>query len=218
MVLKLHVGALLAALMAWSSAGCGSSTTPANPVRPSPDLTSLEIVGPSDLPPGASAQFTLMARFSDGSSRDLTADALWGIQSAVCSNCTSSEPFVASVSNTGFVTVHARGEARIIAITKQEATATKDLVFVPEGTFRLSGVIHDATSPATAIPEARVEVTAGTRLVVSTDERGAFRVYGVSGPTLLTVTKNGYDLRQERLDVHGHQTANLDLTPSTDYW
>ena len=40
-------------------------------------LADLRVDGPASVPPGGSAQYTATATYSDGSSREVTADAKW---------------------------------------------------------------------------------------------------------------------------------------------
>ena len=42
-----------------------------------PFIVSTEIVGPRTVPPGETVQFSLMVRFSDGTTKDVTQDAGW---------------------------------------------------------------------------------------------------------------------------------------------
>ena len=46
-----------------------------------PAVTGVRAIGPSSVAPGATAQFTAIADFSDGTSRDVTAEATWRSQS-----------------------------------------------------------------------------------------------------------------------------------------
>ena len=48
------------------------------PTTPGVAFVRLEIAGPPSVPPGATTQFTAVARLADGSSRDITEEANWG--------------------------------------------------------------------------------------------------------------------------------------------
>ena len=73
-----------------------------------------------------------VARFTDGSERDVTAEARW----------TSSQPQIATV-DAGVITGQALGRTRIRA-TYMSRDASLTIVVKPEGTFILSG---DITEP-----------------------------------------------------------------------
>ncbi len=97
-VLPLIIGSLLLPL------GCGGDDDPTAPV--SPTVLSITVTGPPEIVDvGTSEFFFATASFSDGTSRNVSADALW----------TSSDPSVVTVSATGSGMAIAAGEAEICA-------------------------------------------------------------------------------------------------------
>ena len=72
--------------------------------NPEPSLQSLVIQGPPTVGPRQTAQLKAVARFTDGSERDVTADARW----------TSSQAAIATV-DAGVITGQALGRAQIRA-------------------------------------------------------------------------------------------------------
>jgi hypothetical protein len=87
------------------------------------------------------------------------------------------------------------------------------VIFVPPGTFRLTGVITDPMTPSGPIKEARVQVLAGTGLGLFgfTGDDGRFLLFGVAGDVELRITKEGYHARSEAFTVNQHTTRNIDL-------
>jgi hypothetical protein len=162
-------------------------------------VTGLEIVGPGTVPLGGTAQFSVIAHQSDGSTRDVTNEATWA----------TSDETVLGISPTGMATGRERGEGSISARVR-ELTATKgNVVVAPAGTFRLSGRVRDAGDPLSG---ARVEVTAGTgRGLAMTTSNGNYRLYGVAGDIEVRVTGDGYQEQRKTLQVASHATLDFDL-------
>jgi hypothetical protein len=203
---SLVAGFATALAMAGLAAACdkGSPTAPSNPPPgpPAPTITRIEIAGPDTIPPAQTAQFTATAHQSDGSIRDITSQATWR----------SSRTAVLTVSASGLATAHDRGESTISAQI-QPLTATAVVVVAPAGTYRLAGTVHEA---GTVINGALVEVTGGSGagLSAATSAGGRYALYGVAGDTELRVTKDEYQEHVQRLAVSGHQTLDVQLTPS----
>jgi hypothetical protein len=166
-----------------------------------PSLAALTISGPDTVPPSGTGQFTVSQRFSDGSTSDGTAEATWH----------SSNDSVLQLSPTGLATGRDRGEADVIA-TIGRMSATKHVMVVPTGTFRLEGRLTDAGH---AIPGAAITVTAGQGAGLSADAgSGGFLLYGVAGPIELRARANGYSDLTHRVTVSAHQSVNLEMTPA----
>jgi len=178
--------------------GPGPTPTPGRPIR-------LEIAGPDSVPPGGTQALRATAYFSSGPVRDVTAEVLWS----------SAENTIVSVSPSGLITGRERGEADIRASYSQ-LTSTKRVVVLPTGTFKLSGRVLDDIFEVT---DARVEVTAGSATGLSTlSKDGRYALYGVSGPTQITVSKDGYQLRVENVDVSVHRTLDIYVAPLGPPW
>lgn len=174
------------------------------PTRPSvPSISSLEIAGPSSVAPGQSVQFTATARLSDGTTK-IPQNLRWR----------SSRTSFLQVNGTGLATAGSQmGEALLTA----ELTAsgglrqsTKEIVIVPDGTFRLVGLVSEAESPVTPVIGARVEVEPGG-LAANTDFEGRYRLYGVRADANVRVTADGYVAQEQRLQIATHATVNVQL-------
>jgi hypothetical protein len=126
--------------------------------------------------PGQTVQFSVVARLSDGSTRDVTRESQWTVSAKVCSSCTVFE--VLSVNATGGVTAQAEGDGLVIASFGASLTDQKDVIAVPAGTCRLVGVVRESQSPFYPVPEAQVEVCDGmpTEFTVTTGHDGEFRL------------------------------------------
>lgn len=177
------------------------------PTAPSaPAFAGVEIIGPDTLAPGQTAQYSAAVRLSDGTIKAPSPDTpvTWR----------SSRPNVQVDRDTGLATAAGAGEA---ALTAEVATGgirrgTKEVVVVPEGTYRLVGVVSDAEYPELRIAAARVEVTPGS-LVTTTGSDGTYRLYGVPPDAELSVSADGYlpVVRNLHLDRHGVEDVGLAL-------
>ena len=165
----------------------------------------LELTGPASLPPGEAEQFRATAHLSDGSQRDVTTEAAW----------TSADSSIVSVSTSGLATGQDRGETDIRGAFSQ-VISTKRVMVLPPGTFKLSGrVLEDSVG----VPDARVEVTAGSAAGLSTvSQDGSYALYGVSGQTQVRVTKDGYHPLVEAVTVTDHQTFDFHLLLLAPPW
>lgn len=198
------VGLWTAILLASFLAACDNPSRP-SPLPGQPSVFRLEIAGPDSVPPGGAQQLKATAYFTTGPVRDVTAEVSW----------TSSDSTIVSVSSSGLATGRERGETDIRASYSQLAS-TKRLMVLPPGTFKLSGRVQDANLDVT---DARVEVTAGSATGLSTlSKDGRYALYGVSGPTQLTVSKDGYQSRVENIDVNVHRTLDIFVVPLGPPW
>lgn len=189
--------AVIAILMA---VACGGDkpvpTTPtANPV-----LTSFLIQGPPPtVGPGQTAQMKAVARFTDGSERDVTADARW----------TSTQPQIATV-EAGLITGQVLGRTGIRA-SYMSRDAFLAIVVKPAGTFILSGII---TEPGpVSVGSATVTVLGGPLHQVTADSFGSYEVFGVSGTVTLRVSKPGYLDETRTLIVTQDQRLDVQIKP-----
>ena len=200
----LLIGASLALGLAAAITACEKS--PAAPTPPpgggssTPTATRLEITGPRAIVPGVPTQFTATVHLSDGSSRDVTTSASWR---------SPWDAFV--VSAPGLVTARWNGSV-LLSAAYAGLTSTREVIAVPEGTFRLTGTVTDVTAPAGPVSGALVEVKDGIGRGLSTRTGNGFYVlHGVAGDIELRVTKEGYRTLDQRLVVTDHQALNLDL-------
>ena len=177
------------------------------PTSPStPMVAGVEIIGPDTLAPGQTAQYSAAVRLSDGTIKAPSPDTLvtWR----------SSRPNVQVGQDTGLATAAGAGEAALTAevVTGGVRRGTKEIVVVPDGTYRLVGVISDAEYPELRIAAARVEVTPGP-LVTTTGSDGTYRLYGVPPDAELSVSADGYlpVVRSLHLDRHAAEHVELSL-------
>ena len=190
-------GALLSAALI---AGCDEGPQP--PTAPGPAATTgLEITGPRTVAPGGNGRFTATARLSDGTTRDVTVQAQWRSNSVIL-----------AVESPGLVTAREKGTAMLSA-SLASFTSTREVILVPDGTYRLTGVVVDPGRPGGPVNSARVEVTDGPArgLGTYTGVDGRYALHGVAGDTNLRVTREGYHPRTEHLVVTDHQSLDLDL-------
>jgi hypothetical protein len=171
------------------------------PTSPGSGITRIEIGGPSSVAPGEVVQLTATAHLTDGSSRDVTTEAIWN----------SSNRIVLSISPDGRATGHVQGEALVTAFSN--VTSTREVIVVPRGTYRVVGLVTEAGGPSWPVIGATVAVTAGlgAGLVATTGEDGRYRLYGVAGDVELRITKDGYQPRAQQYRIADHVMVNAQL-------
>jgi hypothetical protein len=195
-------------------------TATPTPLLTANTLAAIEILGPDDVPPGESIQLTARAQLSDGSTRDVTNEATWSATSVFCGSCSNpAEPALSVYA--GAVTATERGEG-VVTARLGDVEASKEMIAVPAGTFRLSGVVTPLEDPTSPLAGVVIEVTGGTGVgqrAITTDD-GRYRLYGVSGITTLLMTKDGYFTQEVGLLVSTHTHHNLEMGVSSGagYW
>ena len=171
-----------------------------------PGIASVEIVGPPTVPPGLARAFAVTGRLADGSSRTLSG-ATWS----------TSNGAVLRADSDGSVTGLQTGESTLRAVvplpTIGNAIASRELIVLPDGTFRLIGRVNEAGT-AGSLPAARVEVASGVGagLSATTDATGSYRLYGVAGDATIRVSRLGYEPLERRVTVNAHTSLDFDLT------
>ena len=168
-----------------------------NPAAPSETLPvqSIAVAGTLSLrQPGDTGQLTAIATLTDGTTRDVTAEAYWSTSSGV-----------ASVS-AGLVTAIGYGSGTITV--RMRAYATVPFRIVPDGAFLIQGKVTDQGAP---VAGARVEATcaAGCYAAV-TDGAGAFWLPGAGDVTLKT-TVEGYEISTTQVAVGGDREVAIAL-------
>jgi hypothetical protein len=91
------------------------------------------------------------------------------------------------------------------------ARGSREVLILPDGTYRMVGNVTESGPAATPIDEARVEVTSGSTLVAVTDWDGRYRLYGVPGIADVRVTRNGYQPHVGRVQLAEHTTQDFQL-------
>jgi hypothetical protein len=163
-----------------------------------PILSTVLIQGAPAIGPGESARVQATARYSDGSEKDVTAEATW----------TSTQTRIATVA-AGVITGQALGRVTIQA-RFESRTATVRLVIQPAGTFILTGNI---TEPGPInVGSATVAIVGGSNQVTSTVS-GFYELFGVSGTVGVRVSKPGYFDETRALTVMENQRLDVQIRP-----
>ena len=207
---KLMTVALLVALGIIAACDDGPTRPSPAPTTPSPPpgtpvtILSLVITGPSEIAPGATAQFTATALMSDGSPRNVTNEAAWR----------SGNESVLSISPAGVATGRDRGESSIQASLGGRTGTKPDVIVLPVGTYRLRGIVGESGS-ARNLYRARVEVTAGIGQGLAVIANGGgYRLHGVAGDIELRITADGYQELRTRVQVTKHDDLSFNLVPA----
>lgn len=200
---------LIAAAGLMASCDDPKSNLPTSPGLP--HAASVQIDGPASVAPGQTAQFTVMVFESDGTTKLATSPTARWI---------SSNPSVLSVNAAGLANAGSQqGEAMLtVEVTPGAGStlrqSTREIVVLPEGTYRVVGRVVDADAPTLGIPNARVEVTSGTPLSVTTGTTGDYRLYGVPADADIQATAAGYHSQVQNVHLSGHTTRNFQLALS----
>ena len=166
-------------------------------------LRSLTVSGPQEMAPGTNAQFTVNGRYSDDSTKDVSATASW---SALPTNVLRS-------TGGGRVEALTGGDAQVFVSFDRQFTSFRVLV-IPPGTFKLSGRITDSSGGIENV-EVRVLSGTGAGLAAKTDFGGNYRLYGVAGDVRVSVSAPGYVPQEIGATVTSHTTRNFALTTSS---
>jgi hypothetical protein len=207
LVAAVSIAAALAALLAACdknptrpSAGRLPSGTP-SPTPAPVTIVRIELAGPGSVNLGGTAQFTATAHQSDGTTRDVTSEAVWR----------SGNSSVLSVSSTGLASGHSNGETAVSASLQGRNGVRADVIVVPAGTYRLTGSLKEDGLQLSGVT---IEIRTSTNEIRRLTANGIYKVYGVSGDTQVTVIKDGYESQTKRVDVTSHQSLDFDLVLS----
>ena len=160
-----------------------------------------DLVAPARIAPGESQQLTLNARWSDGTTTDVTSQTTWQTNSSRTLTVTAS----------GVLTGVANGEATVSG-RYSGMTRSRSLLVLPAGTFRLRGQVKEA---GLALDGASISVeSAGVKQSAQTVFGGAYVFYGVAGRTAIEARKDGYHPKFEQVDVVEDRTHEIQLAPS----
>ena len=170
------------ALVAMLSGGCGSdrgsSVTGPTPA-PAATLTSMQLTGNTELTAvGQTSQLTLNGMYSDGSTRNITAEAAW----------TSGAPAVATVAG-GLVTSVGLGYVGITARVGSRS-ASIAVTVTPAGTFIIEGRVREPGS--SGLPNVRV-VEQIASIATQSDGSGIFRFGGLSSAARIVIDLPNYE-------------------------
>jgi hypothetical protein len=175
-------------------------------------VVQIEIVGPASIAPGGTAQYSAIQYMSDGSNRPATGVA-WS----------SSQPSLIQVDASGLATAQApfRGDAtlqvELPAASRGLRRGSRDIVVLPDGTFRLVGTVIEADATGVPVGGARLEAAAGespsspVETFATTGPDGRYKLYGVPSDATLRVIRDGYVTTSERIHLSTHETRNFEL-------
>jgi hypothetical protein len=110
----------------------------------------------------------------------------------------------------------------VISVKTIRSSATKEVLVLPNGTFRVVGVVSEAGQPASRLPAARVEVrtepdaTAPVVTFATTGGDGRYRLYGVPPDAYLRVSKAGYHDTTEHRQFTNNAILDLALKWGSD--
>ncbi len=212
---RFAVVAALDGLLLTAVAGCDKG--PTQPSRTDPQVRSQQTTPPSQptaltisvtgttrlANPGDTSQLTATVRYSDGTTRDVTAEAEWQTQPLQSRILTVKQGLVTAV---GYGTVDV--EVRVPSI-RSTFGATVHVRVQPEGTFLLMGRVTEQGKYV--ITDASVRVTSGAQtFTAKTDFLGIY-IVPAAGDVTVTVEKDGYTTQSKQLTVQGNQNFNVDL-------
>jgi Carboxypeptidase regulatory-like domain len=186
-------------------AACDKESSP----QPAPTpltavVARIEINGPRTVAPGETATFTATAFFTDGSSRDVTSEARWR---------SNSFP-IFLMDGPGRGKAGGRGDVTITA-DLNGITSTVQVVVVPVGTYRLSGVVRVSNVAGGFVAGAQVQVLDGPeRLETLTNAQGQYVLFGVPGTARIRITRAGYETSEQTVQLTQHQLVDFSLSLS----
>ena len=198
---RLAAFALLSLALAASCDRTPTTPNPQAPPEPAPEpfIRRIELIAPPTLAPGATTQLRVIGHRSDGSTQDITGTATLGV----------SAPDVLVVSQDGLLRALKLGESSVTAASVPFSSG-REVVVVPDGTFRVTGRISESGTPTALLQNARVEVSGGPSTF--TDGVGIYRLYGVGGNSRLRVSKPDYVSQEIVLVITDHHVENIALT------
>jgi hypothetical protein len=150
---------------------------------------------------GQAAQFTAVATYSDGSTRDVTSEAVW-----------NANPKYLGLVSPGTFLPEANGESHVNASFSGRHANVTGVVIVPAGTYRLTGTVREEGIPLRGV-KVVIETETG-RLTTSVGDDGAYTVYGVAGRTRVKIETEGYEPAFKDATVTGHERIDFNLVLS----
>jgi hypothetical protein len=185
---------------------CGKRQTPTSPGGAS--VTSISITSSGPLAKvGQTAQLTALEKFSDGSTTDVTAIAVW----------TSNNPKVVTISATGLATVIGPGTATITAsLASVSKTGSLPIIVTAVGTSQVTG--HVWEPGLEGIPNAEVTLIGGAMdgRTTTTDPYGNFNFFNVSDALQIRAMRSGYITATQNVAA-GNAATDITLSPTVPY-
>ena len=195
---------LFSGLLALFVACDKESPGPTGPASLPAVVARIEVSGNRTLAPGETASFTATAFYTDGSSRNVTTEARWR----------SSNFTIFLIEGPGRGKAGARGDATI-TVELNSVTSTMQVVVVPVGTYRLSGVVRASNVAGGLVGGAQVQVLDGPeRLETQTNPQGQYVLFGVPGTAQIRITRDGYQPFEQTVHLTQHASVDFALTLS----
>lgn len=184
---------------------CGKRQTPTSPSGAS--LTSITINASDSLGRvGQTAQLTAVQTFSNGSTTDVTAAAVWQ----------SSNPHVVTISATGLATVIGPGTATITATTAAVSKPGSLLINVPVGgSSTVSGSVAER---GFVLPNAQVTLIGGAMdgHTTTTNQAGLYSFSNAGDAVQVRAEKSGYVTATQNIAA-SPGTTDFTLNPIVPY-
>lgn len=203
--IALVIGALFVAAACDEPNRSPTAPTPTAPGPTTPLATSLTISGSTSIPaPGGTTQLTATARYSDDTTRDVTAEAQWR----------SLDNDVVSVISPGLIRGGRHGKGGVRATYGSApglVSASVDVRVAPDGAFVLTVVVSDGQWAAEGV-RVQVNSPAGTYFV-ETDLWGVVWLPAV-GDAMLQVEKAGFRTIRRPVTVSNDQVIHVVLERS----
>lgn len=200
-------------LMMLASACDGGNGSPTSPSSSQVTLVNVRVSGPTSVTPGDTAQYTATAEYSDGSSKDVTAEALWSPQYSETWDPVTRASVALSFTSPGVTAAATRGERRLAANYQGKIGILSVLVLEP-GTFKLAGVVSESRGSALSGVTVEVLSGTGTGIKATTGSQGQYALYGVAGPVQVGTSADGFTPEVGDVVVTGNDgTQAFALTP-----
>jgi len=167
-----------------------------------PIVTGVRIDGPTLVAPGESLHYIALEEYSDGSTKDVTATALW---------FPNARGYAIHFTSPGVAAPAERGETLVVANAGK--IARLNVLVLEPGTFKLRGLVSEAG--VGALYGATVEVVSGIgQGLQATSNSQGYGLYGVSGPVQLRASADGFTPQIHEVVVTGNDAADsFALTP-----
>jgi hypothetical protein len=96
-------------------------------------------------------------------------------------------------------------------------SASREILVLPDGTFRLTGTVTEAGATNVPVAEARVEAAAdgdpstAVQTFATTGPDGRYKLYGVPASAHLRIVRNGFVTAVEQIQLAQHETRHFQL-------
>ena len=185
---------------------CGRSPATPTPTQSAassapPAVMEVLVTGPARLAPGATASCKAIANYSDGSSKDVTANATW-LPSGP-GNMTPPAYFTAP----GVVQGANAGEIDLYATYGNKNGSLRVLV-LPDGTYKLAGTVLESSGRPLWSVGIDVLAGTGTGLHAITNASGLYALYGVAGSVRVRASADGFASQMRDVVVTSDASAD----------